>query len=340
MKLLSSWLLASCAIGVLAGCSAPGLQKGNRPDAVTSAPAPQKWRGSFPDARRTTTCPHPAVKILVMYGVDFPPEATEIFVRPYVVNLYAMEILEFPVSRKLVRDYLEWYLRHLNASDVNGLSGTMYDLYVDKQGKERWLQTYDSADSYGATFFSLLYRYFVRTGDRFLADENIDKLETIAYMMYALLDDDGLSWVWSGHDSKYLMDNCEVYMGLRDYTQLQKELWEETNSRYAEPAERLRETIIRSLFNPLSLNFHFGLDRDGTLYESQWGKFYPDTLAQIYPIAWEVLPADSMLARHLWQQFDRLLSPDRLESEEQRVVARMALNRLKAHGFDPEGEAK
>lgn len=304
---------------------------------VTPANTGAKWvGGDLPDVTRTTSLAHPALQILAYYGLGFVEGENEMFVRPYLVNLYAMEVLDYPRARGVVKEYLLWYLKHLNESDIHGLSGTMYDLHVNRQGGERWVEEYDSADSYGATFLSLLRKYIYVTGDRIIADDHQDELETIAYMIYALQDEDGLTWVRPGHDSKYLMDNCEVYMGFRDYAALQKELWEENESKYAEMAAAVQAAVVRVFFYPMLLNFHYGLDRSGEFYPSKWGVMYPDTLAQIYPVAWEVIPADSLLARHLWEQFDRYLDPGDLDSEEQRVVARMALKRLMAAGYKPE----
>ncbi len=323
----------------MTGCDATiGMGAGVRraPAVVSPAPMQRGWRGQYPDTRARSSCPHPALAIMAMYGQDFQPGQPRRFVRPYVVNLFALELVEYPAVRPLIRAYIQWYLYNLNVLDVHGLSGTMYDLYVTPDGSEEWLESYDSADSYGATLISLIARYVRFTGDRPLVDQHRDALETIAYMLYSLLDEDGLSWVWPNHPWKYLMDNCEVYMGVRDYVVLRNTLWQDAQSRYVQLTDRLRRGIVQHLFNPISLNFHFGIDRYGTKHGSHWGTFYPDALAQIYPVAWEVLDPDTDLAKHQWEQFNCHLGPEDLESEEQWVVVRMAQRRLRDAGYDTE----
>ena len=53
-------------------------------------------------------------------------------VHPYEANLAARALLVAdPRYVPMVRDYLEWYLRHLNRPDHNGLAGTVYDYDYD-----------------------------------------------------------------------------------------------------------------------------------------------------------------------------------------------------------------
>ncbi len=326
-----NWFLASALLlGATACCGlCPTLSKEGR--RLQQAKRYDHWDSQFPNTVEGNGSLHPAVKIMGYYGVS--ADMDRFWVRPYIVNLYCFELLEYPAMRPVVRDYLEWYMARLNDRDLYGISGTLYDLFVTRDGGEEWTGEYDSADSYGATLLSLIRRYVDVTGDRSLADEHRKQMETIGDMILGLQDLDGLTYVWPGHDSKYLMDNCEVYMGLRDFAALRQSLWDIRDGRFAQAAARVRGGILRQLFEPVSLMFYYGLDRDGTRYESSWSKMYPDSIGQYYPIAYEVIDPGTPLARWLWGQFDARWKPGGLDSEDQRLVARMARKRM-IHALD------
>ncbi len=287
---------------------------------VACSAAPHRPIWSHPDG--SCAIDHPAVRILSLTGATCDDG---IFVVPYQVNLLAMEALAEPSTHPFVRAYIRWYLDNLNASDRHGLSGTIYDLVVYGNGDEDWSGNYDSADAYAATFLSLVTRYVEATKDRELALEINPTLEDIAYVILTLqASEDGLTWVWPKHDSKYLMDNCETYAGLMDYDHLRREFMGKTDSEYKDVALAIRDGIKENLFDLERLNFYFGIDRDLTPYRSNWHTRYPDALAQLFPIVYGVVEARSPLARHLWQEFSLRHGVQNMESEEQRMIVRKA----------------
>ncbi len=111
------------------------------------------------------------------------------YVVPYFVNLTAIDLL--PQDPKGVKRYIEWYLRHLNYPDMYGLTGTIYDYYITETS-EVPAYTYDSADSYAATFLFLVFLYTEITDDYQLIIDNLQRLKDIAYVIAYLPDTDGL----------------------------------------------------------------------------------------------------------------------------------------------------
>ena len=259
---------------------------------------------------------HPAVRIMSLYGVN----CTEtVRVIPYSVNIMALDAVEFPEYHNLVRIYLKWYLASTNDSDRYGLTGTIYDLDVRPNGSESWTRQYDSADAYAGTFLLLMWKYYKATGDRGIADKYHKRLEDMAYMVTTLQDQDGLTFVWKGHDSKYLMDNCETYAGMAAYSKLRHKLWKTKDKPYAGAAEAIKLGVLTYLFDASGLLFYWGVDKDGSTYNSSWDKFYPDALAQLYPIAFGLIDPKSPLALHLWRMFSSYFNGWNTESAVQRL---------------------
>lgn len=270
---------------------------------------------------------HPAVRIMSLYGTDCKEV---VHVIPYSVNVMALDALRFPRYYNMVKIYLNWYLASTNSSDRFGLTGTIYDVNVKPNGSENWTVQYDSADAYAGTFLLLMWKYYRATRDRSIADKYHQRLEDMAYMITTLQGHDGLTFVWKGHDSKYLMDNCEAYAGLVAYSKLRHKLWKTKGKPYAGAAASIRQGVLTYLFDATDILFYWGLDRDGSTYDSSWDKFYPDAIAQLYPIAFGLIKPDTPLALHLWRMFSSYFNGWDTESVVQRLNYRRALKAMGA----------
>ncbi|PYX58208.1 MAG: hypothetical protein DMG76_09765 [Acidobacteria bacterium] len=86
-------------------------------------------------------------------------------IMPYYSNLAAIGLAKTanPVYYPRVKDWMQWYIGHLNYSDKWGLSCTIYDYNVSGSA-ETATNDADSTDSYAATFASLAWAYW-QTGD-------------------------------------------------------------------------------------------------------------------------------------------------------------------------------
>ncbi len=218
---------------------------------------------------------------------------------PYFANIAAIALVE---RRPLdVRAYLEWYLGHLNRPDRWGLLGTIYDYEVEPGGIERPTDRYDSADSYAATFLSLLRAYVDATGDRDFARSHLQDIELVASVVARLQDKDGLVWANAAKREKYLMDNAEDYRGLEDWADVLTGLGLDDAATAARAtAGRIAQAIELRLWDERRGNydwaiytFWLGSHPLEIRRESSWRSWYPDTVAQVFPVVEGLLqPSD------------------------------------------------
>ncbi len=216
---------------------------------------------------------------------------------PYFANLAAMALVQS--NPELVRHYLDWYLQRLNRPDRFGLSGTIYDYGLGEGGRETPTFNYDSADSYAATFLSLAASYVRAVGDLQWAKQQQDKLQDVAEVVVRLQDSDGLVWAKPGTGIKLLMDNSEDYRGLTDWSWLLDQMGRpRVAAIYRERAEWIRRGIEKQLWNPWRGSYDWSLG--GTRVPSLRPRWYPDTVAQLYPIVFGVIDPKSDRAQLLY----------------------------------------
>ncbi|KUK11733.1 MAG: hypothetical protein XD51_1350 [Moorella sp. 60_41] len=224
---------------------------------------------------------------------------------PYFAHLALYGVLAAGDYGDKVRAYLEWYVAHLERPDRFGLYGTVYDYRIAADGREIPEESYDSSDSYAATFLSLVRRYYEATGDRAWLQAHREELEAVAGAMLATEHKDGLTLARPDWPVKYLMDNCEVYRGLEDYAMLQEEVWgnDDWAGFYRRKASRVVESIRRKMwvgdgFSPL-------LYAAGLRLRPNWKTWYPDVLAQLFTITCGVLEPGTPRARQIYRSFLR-----------------------------------
>ncbi|WP_338818014.1 hypothetical protein MTCOM_19060 [Moorella thermoacetica] len=216
--------------------------------------------------------------------------------------LYGLAAWGFSLSR--VRAYLDWYLAHLERPDRYGVTGTVYDYYLDERGAEVPAYTYDSSDSYAATFLILVRLYYGISGDRAWLEDHWPELDLVAGAMLATLQKDNLTLARSDWRVKYLMDNCEVYRGLKDYAWL---LAKAGNTGEAERYEALAGKVKEAMEAKMRVNGGYcpAIYRAGLRRRPNWKKWYPDALAQLFPIITGVLTPREEAARRLYANFLR-----------------------------------
>lgn len=230
---------------------------------------------------------------------------------PYFANLAAMALL--PGHALEVREYLQWYLAHLNGPDRFGIDGSIYDFLVDDDGLEQPTSRYDSADSYAATFLTLLRSYVDATGDLDFARANLADIRRVASVIPRLQDSDGLVWALASRREKYLMDNAEDFRGLNDYAAVLDELG--LGPEAAEPraaAGRVRNGVETRLWDAKRGSYDWGIY---TLWlggrriaewdrKSSWRNWYPDTVAQVFPVITGLLAPSDPRAVSLYENLN------------------------------------
>ena len=228
----------------------------------------------------------------------------EVSVNPYFSEIVAISLINYDNSvlcKEKIEKYFEWHFSHLNNKtyDINNLEGTIYDYkYIIKNGEiieEITEKKYDSTDSYAALFLKALGDYSKNIGIDNTKDYIINKSSLINKIVNVILSTMIYDYSYAKPNYKiiYLMDNCEVYSGLK-------------------AAEYLYSNIIKNETELLLLiknkiiyfdnNFdkewwkgdHYAsiLNKDKTEYthiQFSYDQFYPSATSQLFPFIYELI---------------------------------------------------
>jgi hypothetical protein len=225
-------------------------------------------------------------------------------INPYFANFAATALTRDTTRLEVVKKYILWYLGHLNWPDHTGLHGTVYDHEVLADGTERSKGRYDSADSYAATFISLLRAYYEASGDADLLKANRYAIDIIGGVMVSLMDpSDHLTFAMRGSGFKYLMDNCEVYKGLADLAWLFRNVFAEPQGAdwYQVHADNVKNAVLTELSNGAS--FYVYKEAAGKK-AVDWSIWYSHGVSQLFPLLFGVIAPDSQRARALYAELN------------------------------------
>jgi hypothetical protein len=125
------------------------------------------------------------------------------------------------------------------------------------------------------------------------------KLETIAGVIRRLQRADGLTWARDDYHVKYLMDNSEVYRGLRAMARLEAQVFGDRKAarRYAVAARRVRHGIFQSLFDESTGLYYVAKFEGGNTQPANLNQWYPGTVAIAWPHLFGVTAGDSDIAQ-------------------------------------------
>lgn len=208
----------------------------------------------------------------------------------YFTNLGLLPVVQLlnAADRELyIRSYLDLYLKTVRADgtieDVDFTSG------MSTSGAYAMVPS-DSDDSYAATLLTLAVKYLRASKNWVWWDANKAKLKFIAYRNLAVMvKPDGYTSVFQAPRNQsnsigYLMDNCEVYRGLRDFAAMLRERGEPSEATYYDSfATGITNGILKIGFDNARGGFAVG---DHTpLAETS---FYPGTTCQVFPQAFGV----------------------------------------------------
>lgn len=240
----------------------------------------------------------------------------EVTVNPYFADIAAMALLDNAGKyAQNVKAYAEWHFDRLNTaeSDYNGVDGTIYDYTVTLENGKIKTETakgsYDSTDSYAATFLTVLAKYYEKTGD---ADYILSRAADIDRVVDAMLStfSFGLTNAKPDYEVKYLMDNCEVYAGMKAGMNLLTLINDTSLDGMLRLAkckmgnELVAQTIERMLWNAQGNHYKAGVFASGAaINEFSWSEFYPSATAQLFPITCGLIDADSVRANNLYTRF-------------------------------------
>ena len=242
-------------------------------------------------------------------------------VNPYFADFAALALLDN--SEKYadnVKNYIEWHFAHLNTAktDYNGVDGTIYDYSVTvengivkkeeitvKDGKN----SYDSTDSYAATFLMVLEKYYEKTDDSEYIISKSKDIERITDVIFATMNM-GLTFAKPDYEVKYLMDNCEVYEGvlaakaLFDVISSNDDAYKMMQIKCEKAAIWMKQSIEKVLWNSENGHYESAVFKNGsTAFEFSWNEYYPSATAQLFTILHGVIDAETVRADSLYTAF-------------------------------------
>ncbi|MBR5247096.1 MAG: hypothetical protein IKV25_06995 [Clostridia bacterium] len=247
----------------------------------------------------------------------------EVKVNPYFADFAALALLDkADVYSETVKKYMDWHFSHLNTekTDRNGLDGTIYDYTVTLEngkiidesiaileGKE----SYDTTDSYAATFLLVLSKYYDKTGDREYIIAHKEEIKRVVNAMFATYHN-GLTMAKPDWTVKYLMDNCEVYEAVIATEKLfenvlcvqdpsLKPLQEKCDKAITE----ISQTIEEEFWMPLAGHYKVGMTKllKITSDAFSWDTYYPAATSQLFPIIHGVIAPNTERANKLYDRF-------------------------------------
>ena len=242
---------------------------------------------------------------------------------PYFADFAALALLDNAEKyADNVVKYMDWHFSHLNTAeeDFNGLDGTIYDYVITmKDGRIESeavsepdnADSYDTTDSYAATFLTVVYKYFLKTGDSDYLIAHTDDLKRITDVIFSNLQN-GLTYAKPNHRVKYLMDNCEVYEGAIAAAGIFEEIVLSGRNEFTDMRDDCKALITTVKENINSKLWHFvgGYYRPGiAAYVSvptkifSWDLYYPQATSQLFPIICGVIEPDTKRAQSLYGKF-------------------------------------
>ena len=282
---------------------------------TTTVDAEQAWYQALVDSENAwlATCQLSNGSIAMT-----PTRNGVVTVNPYFADFAALSLLnqadQYAVK---VQRYMDWHFSRLNtaATDPYGVDGTIFDysatVYSGVVTAEEWLTatpSYDSTDSYAATFLMVVDKYVAKTGDTAYAVKNAAKIQRVINALFATMDN-GLTTGRPNSDVKMLMDNCEVYAGLRAAVRLYDDVLVPAGAATAAQADRLHTAaadVSAHVESDLWTGTYYRNDirADGSsYYPFLWTQYYPSAVAQLFPILHGLLDRDAQRAKDLYAQF-------------------------------------
>jgi len=248
-------------------------------------------------------------------------EDGDVSINPYfssIATLAMLKYLDDTSGIEIAEKYYDWHFARLNED------GSIYDYEAVIEDKkiisENSKADYDSADSYAALFLVSLWEYVKSGGNRDYILDKKDEIYLIIDLMTSLIDDDGLSKVSHSNQTKYLMDNCEVYAGLysaakildnvylRQYGIFSKEYWNIRKQIISLQlvGYKMKAAIEIELWNRDSGCYDVGISSNGSKIEAnECDDFYPDAVAQLFPIVYGLINPEGQRAKNIYNSFNR-----------------------------------
>lgn len=212
------------------------------------------------------------------------------------VPTYAVENEEL----EAVRRYLEWHTRILIETD--GKMG----IYRKQDDNLLYVEKADSVDAYLGVYLELLGNYLRMAGTDEGLDEWTDGVQ-LAIEKLQILTVDGVAQVSEENTTRYLMDNLEVWKGLKTLetclsdggVSFEKTLNDKTKKIISIMCGRSEKKISEVFWSEKRQKWRIIAENDSfDEYE-----FYPDGIAQIFPLIVGFRSQDDKGQKRLYREF-------------------------------------
>jgi len=204
---------------------------------------------------------------------------------PYYANFAADGLAEAyrvthePAFLRGAKQWVAWFAAHQNPD------GTIFD-YTGKPGEWKSKGTYDSTDSYAATFLELLLNIHRADPDLKWLNRYATAIHQAVRAIRLTLQPNGLTIARPGWPVMYTMDNTETMRGLRAASALLTLLHDSAGAaEAARVARRMKEGIDTLLWDAERKNYRVGIQLDGGIDRAD-GKWYPDIMANLMAVGW------------------------------------------------------
>ncbi len=207
------------------------------------------------------------------------------YISPYITTIYALDLLKEGFAQEEVKSYITWYAKYANKIDKYGISGTAYDLIIDKNGTVHKLETYDSADGYAGLYLYLVAKYDQKYHDTAFLKSIWTTIADTVYLLLYLQDKDGLTKALADKDytTKFLMDNIESHLGAKAYLYLAQSMHIDAKL-YEGLKNTLKSAILHELYNTLLGEFYWVKEKNTSTLANK-DILYPDIFIKIHLLA-------------------------------------------------------
>lgn len=175
-------------------------------------------------------------------------------------------------------NWLHWYADHEDGQ------GFVTDYTVSPSGTEVSTGDMDSTDAYAGTFLMAAEMTYQVTKDRKELESLQSGVEGAVHAIAATTDSDGLTWAKPSWHMKYLMDEAEVYGGLRAASKIDRTLGDTQQADTARANAQHCRHGEQDLWNAGDGAFDWAKGDSGTANTTNWNNLYPDTMEQAWAV--------------------------------------------------------
>ena len=192
--------------------------------------------------------------------------------------------------------WLSWYQGHEDAG------GYVTNYVVASDGSLSSTGDMDSTDAYAGTFLLAARRTWLATSDSTRLAALASGVVGAVRAITSTQDADGLTWAKPTWRVKYLMDQSEVYAGLRAAVDLARALGDSALSATASSAAQRVASGVSGLWNASTGAYDWAVHDTGARQTTAWSTFYSDAQQQMWVVAFGL--ASGARARDLVAHFE------------------------------------